>query len=494
MKHKLLTASIALASAFILIACQEKEQKLVQTTGLSLDKSSVVLNVGEVVELNAKIAPENASSNYILWETDNAKVATVDNFGRVQGVYPGKAVISAVSQADKKIKAVCNVTVNPIPAQSIKINAEKESLSEDESTNLTVEFTPANATYQDIEWSIDDSKVAEITPDKKDSKKAVLKGWKEGTVKVSAVSKNETEIKASIEIPITLRIPTEPSTEDLWKDNKAGHKAIFGGKDEKTVDFLSYKNGIVSWSENTTGKGRKATMEFSTGSKITVFQFGPEHFKGNYSITAKFFSKCDWIKSTDNNKPGELKNIVFGDPLRGEKLKDVDGMEYTNMIGIKGLYYEAVCDATVVIDYENKIVKLGVFLDARNNAQKVNNKVTGYNYACFLPGMGTGTGTTWAAPWNFVQPDLSSKEETDYTWLWFNCSEDLQSFNFNPSKAGQTLNTDLAGSAKQICAITVAVSKSAKVKGSDVNPNWNAVYQGNTFKVDTRHGVTFWRD
>ena len=287
----------------------------------------------------------------------------------------------------------------------------------------------------------------------------------------------------------------ETKTVDEWKNDEAG-SADFdeNGTPAGGDGWLSYAGGKVSWTANTTGAPRQATLTFASGSKFTLTQLAPDDFKGNYSITAKFFSKCDWIKSTDNNKPGELKNIVFGDPLRGEKLKDVDGMEYTNMIGIKGLYYEAVCDATVVIDYENKIVKLGVFLDARNNAQKVNNKVTGYNYACFLPGMGTGTGTTWAAPWNFVQPDLSSKEETDYTWLWFNCSEDLQSFNFNPSKAGQTLNTDLAGSAKQICAITVAVSKSAKVKGSDVNPNWNAVYQGNTFKVDTRHGVTFWRE
>lgn len=173
MKHKILTASIALVSAFILTACQEKEQKLVQTTGLTLDKPSVVLKVGEVVELSAKTAPDNASSNYILWETDNAKVATVDNFGRVQGVYPGKAVITAKTQIDKKIKAVCNVTVNPIPAQSIKITAEKETLSEGESTTLTVEFTPENTTYKDMEWSIDDSKIAELTPDPKDSKKQV---------------------------------------------------------------------------------------------------------------------------------------------------------------------------------------------------------------------------------------------------------------------------------------------------------------------------------
>lgn len=115
MKHILSTITIALAAILSLTSCQKKEVAIVATTGLTMDKSSIELTVGEVVELNVTIKPENATSTYILWKTDNAKIATVDKFGRVYGIAKGNAVITATAQSDSKITTTCNVTVNEKP-------------------------------------------------------------------------------------------------------------------------------------------------------------------------------------------------------------------------------------------------------------------------------------------------------------------------------------------------------------------------------------------
>lgn len=106
--------------------------------------------------------------------------------------------------------------------------------------------------------------------------------------------------------------------------------------------------------------------------------------------------------------------------------------------------------------------------------------------------MGTTTPKSlWATPWNFVQPDLSTTDTADYTWLWFTVSSDFTTLNYSPnSSAGlQYLNTDAKTTANAICAITVAVSKSADISSANVRTNWDAVYQGNKF--NNNDGITF---
>lgn len=146
---------------------------------------------------------------------------------------------------------------------------------------------------------------------------------------------------------------------------------------------------------------------------------------------------------------------MFGEPLKGETLQDVDGKTYTNQIGVKGLYYDGIMDATVAIDYEAMTARVGMFLDARSTAGQLHNsgKLADYPYVCFLPGMGTTTPKSlWATPWNFVQPDLSTTDTADYTWLWFTVSSDFTTLNYSPnSSAGlQYLNTDAKTTANAI--------------------------------------------
>lgn len=292
----------------------------------------------------------------------------------------------------------------------------------------------------------------------------------------------------------TLTVSPKPVT--MWaNDDAASADFKYSGGEEVTNDWLSCKDGKVSWAANTTGAPRTAKLSFKNGASFELTQLSAADFKGNYSLWSKRFGTATSpYASSDNSAAVETAGIVFGEPLKGETLQDVDGKTYTNQIGVKGLYYDGIMDATVAIDYEAMTARVGMFLDARSTAGQLHNsgKLADYPYVCFLPGMGTTTPKSlWAEPWNFVQPDLSTTDTADYTWLWFTVSSDFTTLNYSPnSSAGlQYLNTDAKKTANAICAITVAVSKSADISSANVRTNWDAVYQGNKF--NNNDGITF---
>ncbi|MGI5920889.1 MAG: Ig-like domain-containing protein [Syntrophomonadaceae bacterium] len=79
-------------------------------TQVTLDKSQVSLKVGASYQLEAFIAPYNATNKEVVWSSSDTRVATVDNQGLVTVVGPGKAIITATTVAGG-LTATCTVTV-----------------------------------------------------------------------------------------------------------------------------------------------------------------------------------------------------------------------------------------------------------------------------------------------------------------------------------------------------------------------------------------------
>ena len=80
-------------------------------TGISLNKSSLELTVGESETLVATVEPADTTDT-VTWDTGRSDVATVDSTGKVTAVAPGTAVIAA--RAGEK-SAFCTVTVVAAP-------------------------------------------------------------------------------------------------------------------------------------------------------------------------------------------------------------------------------------------------------------------------------------------------------------------------------------------------------------------------------------------
>lgn len=85
---------------------------------LSLNRTAVVLSIGESLGLTATIQPDDATVQSPAWSSDATDIATVSDAGTVTAVAPGTATISA--EADG-IKATCQITVLPAAPASNRI-------------------------------------------------------------------------------------------------------------------------------------------------------------------------------------------------------------------------------------------------------------------------------------------------------------------------------------------------------------------------------------
>ena len=83
----------------------------VPVSGVSLNKDSTSLTVGDTETLTATITPDNATNKNVTWSSDTPSVASVNN-GVVTAVAPGTATITATT-VDGGFTAICTVTVRP---------------------------------------------------------------------------------------------------------------------------------------------------------------------------------------------------------------------------------------------------------------------------------------------------------------------------------------------------------------------------------------------
>ena len=89
----------------------------VPVTGVTLNKSSISLTVGNKETLTATVAPNNAANKALTWSTSNAAAATVAN-GVVTAVAAGEATIT-VTTTDGGKTAACSVTVTASVAPGV---------------------------------------------------------------------------------------------------------------------------------------------------------------------------------------------------------------------------------------------------------------------------------------------------------------------------------------------------------------------------------------
>lgn len=104
-----LTAIALFGSAFTACKSDDDGDDDVSFTGVSLDKPSAELKVGDTLSLTATIEPANATNPNVTWSSSDENVATVKN-GTVTAVAVGTAVIN-VKTADGGKEASCTITV-----------------------------------------------------------------------------------------------------------------------------------------------------------------------------------------------------------------------------------------------------------------------------------------------------------------------------------------------------------------------------------------------
>lgn len=135
-------------------------KQTVAVTGVTLNKSTASMTVGESITLTATVSPSDATDKTVTWTSNNA-AATVSN-GTVRAVSAGSATITA--KAGSKT-ATCQITIAEatIPVQSVTFAETSGNLNVGETLTLTPVITPSNATDKTVTWASSKPAVASVS-------------------------------------------------------------------------------------------------------------------------------------------------------------------------------------------------------------------------------------------------------------------------------------------------------------------------------------------
>lgn len=87
--------------------------KPISVTGITLDKTTLDLNVGDTDTIKATVAPSTATDNTVAYASSNRAIASVSTIGKVTAVAKGTVNIEVTTNDGNK-KATCKVTVQEV--------------------------------------------------------------------------------------------------------------------------------------------------------------------------------------------------------------------------------------------------------------------------------------------------------------------------------------------------------------------------------------------
>lgn len=161
---------------------------------------SLTVNVGENYTLIPHLTPEDAETTYT-WTSDDESVATVNNEGVITGMTKGQTIISVETSNGKK--ASCKLTVKEILVTSINLNNEALTLSIGETSQLTAEVTPEDATEKTVTWSSNNENVATV------SSTGLVTANSAGNAIITCEAADESGVTSTCQITVKTPSPTK---------------------------------------------------------------------------------------------------------------------------------------------------------------------------------------------------------------------------------------------------------------------------------------------
>lgn len=223
----------------------------VPVSGVSLDKTSLTLPVGDTQTLTATVSPSNASDKSVAWSSGNTSVATVSSTGVVTAKAAGTTTITVTTKDGGKT-ATCNVTV-VIPVTGVSLDQMSLTMVAGDNRTLTATVSPSDATDKSVTWSSSNTSVATVSSTGVVTAKAggsatitvtTNDGGKTAScsvtvsVPVTGVSLNKTSLTLSEGDTQTLTATVSPTT--------ATDKEVSWASDNETVATVTSSGAIVA--------------------------------------------------------------------------------------------------------------------------------------------------------------------------------------------------------------------------------------------------------
>lgn len=243
----------------------------VATTGVTLNKSTITLNVGGSSTLTATVSPSNATDKTVTWTTSSASVATVSG-GKVTAVGAGTATITATTSGGQK--ATCTVTVR-VPVTGISISRSSLSLNVGATSTLTATVLPSDATNKSYSWSSNNTGVATV------NSSGLVTAKANGTATITATTTDGGK-KATCAVTVTTPasgVSVAPTTATIIKGQTQQLTA--------TVAPSSASNKSVSWSSSNNSVAAVSSTGLVTAKAAGTADVTVTTADGNYKAVCK---------------------------------------------------------------------------------------------------------------------------------------------------------------------------------------------------------------
>lgn len=172
----------------------------IPAAGVSLDKASINLSVGQFVTLNASIEPKNATNQYLRWTSSRPSVAKVDRTtGKVTALQSGKTTITVYTHNNKKAECIVTVSESNYYISETEVTFD---LSEGAEQSKTLTVYEGNKPISGVTWSSDNEKVAIVT--KKEDGSGIVTPVGVGTAQIKAVLSDKTELICLVTVTVSV--------------------------------------------------------------------------------------------------------------------------------------------------------------------------------------------------------------------------------------------------------------------------------------------------
>ena len=216
---------------------------------VTLDTEEVWLEPGDTKTLVPTITPSDIPLE-IVYKSADAAVATVDADGKITAVGLGETVITVTATGGASATCTVKVVDGYIPATAIAISPATLSVTPGWQQKLVAQFTPENATNQEIVWTSSDNTVVNV------DKNGNIVALKSGTANITATSGS---LSATCAVTVA---------EDSSYQNQTGSLSVEFGQ-SSTLDLST----ILQGTEYTVISAPSNGMITMDGSNITYTSY-----------------------------------------------------------------------------------------------------------------------------------------------------------------------------------------------------------------------------
>lgn len=340
----------------------------IKVTSINLNTDNYVMYSNQYLQLKAIVSPTNATNKNVTWSSNNTKIATVDNDGKVKALKVGNAIITATSVDGSNISAQCKIKVAQ-RVTKIKLNKSIINLSKKGKTaKLKATVYPSNAYNKSVTWKSNNTKV--VTVDKNGKIKATTN---KGTTYVNAIAKDGSNKRARVLVIVGPKVQKITLNKSSVTLSRGANNRTFQLKKSIKNKNATYK--AVAWNTSnknvaTVNSNGKVTIKHRGKVVITVKAKDGSNKLAKCKVTVRqLVTKLSYNKKTQKVEVYKNKTIKFAVTVAPSNANN-KGLTYSssnkkvatvNSKGvIKGIKAGTVTITAKAKDRSNKVVKIKV--------------------------------------------------------------------------------------------------------------------------------------